>query len=43
MTRTRVLEFQIFADMTAETNGSLAQRVREVVAHNRSKAGGPNA
>lgn len=29
--------------MAVEANGSLAQRVREVVAHNRSKAGGSNA
>ena len=29
--------------MAVEANGSLAQRVREVVAHNRSKAGGTNA
>jgi len=29
--------------MAVEANGSLAQRVREVVAHNRSKAGGPHA
>ncbi|MES2952501.1 MAG: hypothetical protein V4858_28570 [Pseudomonadota bacterium] len=29
--------------MAVEANGSLAQRVREVVAHNRSKAGVSNA
>lgn len=29
--------------MTAEADGSLAQRVREVVANNRSKATGPSA
>jgi hypothetical protein len=29
--------------MAVEANGSLAQRVREVVAHNRSKASGPRA
>ena len=29
--------------MAVEANGSLAQRVREVVAHNRSKASGSNA